>query len=240
MVIREVVAGQDVEVETFDDWVSPVDVRSILRGRTYTVPDELAGVRVVLDVGANVGATSVYFACLFPEAEVHAFEPAEATFRLLEKNARPFPSIRPHHHGLLDRDADVDLFHGAVGPGQASIHGDRDGVRSSSERVQVRSAGEWLKEQAFERIDVLKIDTEGCEVAIIESMREWLGGVRVVYFEFHSREDRARLEAVLSETHTLVLAKQFYETGELTYTRSDVTGQLRPGFVRRVFANEAS
>lgn len=238
--IREVIDGRQVEIETFDDWISPVDARSILRGRTYIVPDELTDVEVVMDVGANVGATSTYFASRFPDAEIHAFEPAEAAFRLLERNTAPYPTISRHRHGLLDRDDEVDLFHGAIGPGQASIHRHRPSVSEKSERIQIRSTVAWLDAQPFDRVDVLKVDTEGCEVPIFESMDSWLPDVRVIYLEFHSREDRECLEAHLRPTHTLVSARQIYETGELTFVRSDHSERLRPGFLREILAGEAS
>lgn len=233
MLIEEEVAGRKVEIETFDDWVSPMDARGILSGSTYWVPDELTDVRLVLDVGGNVGATSIYFACRFPDAEIHAFEPAEATFRLLARNTAPFPRIHPHHFGLLDEDGEADLYSGAVGPGQASIHR-RDDSGDDSERVRLRSAAAWATEQGIDHIDVLKIDTEGCEVAVLESLRESLAGVRVVFLEFHSREDRSRIDDLLSPTHDLAVAQQLYETGDLLYVRADEAEKLRPGFVRRV------
>lgn len=239
MLIEEEVAGRKVEVETFDDWVSPVDARSILSGRTYFVPDELTDVRVVLDVGGNVGATSVYFACRFPDAEIHAFEPAEATYRLLERNTAPFPGVHPHNVGLLDRDGDVDLHHGLVGPGQASIHR-RQTTGDDTERIRLRSAAAWVDEQGLDRIDVLKIDTEGCEVPILESLGARVADVRVIYLEFHSRADRDRIDALLRPTHALALSQQLYETGDLLYVRADEAEALRPGFVRRVLLDGGS
>src|SRR4051812_25138369 len=45
----------------------------------YAIPRESrldrAAVRVVLDIGANIGVSTLYLADLFPNAEIHAFEP---------------------------------------------------------------------------------------------------------------------------------------------------------------------
>jgi len=51
-------------------------------------------------------------------------------------------------------------------------------------------------------IDVLKIDTEGSEVEILESLRPYLPYVGILMIEFHSEKDRRNIDALL-ETHVL-------------------------------------
>src|SRR5271156_3378543 len=41
--------------------------------------------KTVLDIGANVGAAALYFARLFPNARIYAFEPAPDNFAVLER-----------------------------------------------------------------------------------------------------------------------------------------------------------
>jgi hypothetical protein len=54
----------------------------------YIPPDA-----VVLDIGANIGLHSVYFAHLVPQGHVLAFEPAIETFQLLAKNVAGIRNI---------------------------------------------------------------------------------------------------------------------------------------------------
>ena len=51
-------------------------------------------------------------------------------------------------------------------------------------------------------MDVLKIDTEGSEVEILESLRPFLPYVGILMVEFHSEKDRRSIDALL-ETHVL-------------------------------------
>lgn len=224
--VKEVVAGQPVELVTFGDWISEIDARAILAGETYFVPPDLKDVELVLDVGANVGATSVLFACHFPGAKVHSFEPAPATYEALERNVRAFPNVTAHNFGLGEVTEEVDLYRGSVGPGQASIHR-RASVTDWSDRVLIREAGAWISEAGIDSIDILKIDTEGCELPIFRSLGPVLATTRLLFAEFHSAADRREIEALLAPTHTLALAKQFFETGEVLYLRNDQVEALR-------------
>ena len=51
--------------------------------------------KVIIDAGANVGMSAVYFALRYPVAKIVAIEPELTSFRILEKNARLFPQIIP-------------------------------------------------------------------------------------------------------------------------------------------------
>ena len=64
---------------------------------------------------------------------------------------------------------------------------------------------------------MLKVDTEGCEVPIFASLLERLGGVKVIYLEYHSEADRRELDAMLSPTHQLFFGRLVGDSGELLY-----------------------
>ena len=221
------VDGRRLEVDTFDDWISVLDARAILSGDTYPIPSDLVDVQVVLDIGANVGATSVYFAAGFPEAVIHAFEPAPETFAMLARNVGGFHNVEPHPFGLHESTRQADLYRGLVGPGQASID-KRPTVGSQADRVRLESAGEWWGSSQLERIDVLKVDTEGCEVPILRSLGEALRDVKVLYLELHSSEDHDTVDAMLAPTHTQAVGRRLFEVSEAMYVRHDLVDGLRP------------
>ena len=57
----------------------------IFAGTTYPTVPFVSGVKTVVDIGANVGAASVYFAMAYPDAQVYAFEPGSDPLSLLQK-----------------------------------------------------------------------------------------------------------------------------------------------------------
>src|SRR5262249_21565594 len=158
-------------LECFDNPLSEMVATDILAGRTYPKIDAAAGVRTVVDVGANVGAAAVWFSLAYPDATIHALEPAREPFALLARNTADRPRVTAHNLGLFSADRSAPLHHGALDTVTASV-GRSHLTRAETETVQLRSVADWLREQAIDRVDVLKLDTEGCEVAILEGMRD--------------------------------------------------------------------
>ena len=68
--------GDEIDFECADTWVSKWVCEPILQGKTYPALPFVDDVQVVWDAGANCGATTVHLARHYPNAVVHAFEPA--------------------------------------------------------------------------------------------------------------------------------------------------------------------
>jgi FkbM family methyltransferase len=167
----------------------------LLKKSEYALPPEArlrpADVQVVLDIGANIGIASLYFAKSFPNAVVHAFEPEPGNCDVLEANARQLPRIQVHRFALGADDGELALFDSddSANLGGFSIHGAGTNP-ARSKTVPVRHAGRALAELGIRKVDVLKIDTEGAEWEILTAMdRALLGGVRVIMGELHGRRD---------------------------------------------------
>jgi FkbM family methyltransferase len=205
------------DFECFDNWLSRWVSEDILAGETYPQLPSIEGVRTVVDVGANCGAASVYFARCYPKATIHALEPGAAAFELLARNAQHYDNIRVHNVGLYSGDATVPLYAGIHDTVSASIFR-RSGQNSAvSEDVRLREAATWLAEQGLEAIDVLKLDTEGCEVEILAAIRHQLREVMVIYVEYHDRGARRRIDRLLEPTHELGAGRCFMDSGDLIY-----------------------
>lgn len=199
-------------------WVS----RSILEDLTYPLVPFVDDVRVVLDIGANCGAFSVHAARAYPDAQVHAFEPAEEPFTYLERNAAGLPNVSAHRIGLHDHDAQLPFFRA-----DESINGSvlrRDEIATGEmETVEVREAAGWLADQGLDRADIVKLDVEGCELEVLRSLAPVLSTVKVLYVEYDSREARREMFALLDATHDLYWATMMaLHQGEAVFLRTDL------------------
>ena len=58
----------------------------------------------IIDLGANIGASSIYFHLMWPKAQVNAVEPASDNFDLLEKNCSTYPSIKATRAAAASQD----------------------------------------------------------------------------------------------------------------------------------------
>ena len=212
----------------------------ILEGRTYPALPFVDDVRVVVDAGANVGATSVYFAQRHPDATIHAVEPARESLESLVRNTSRLPNVVVHPVGLAARDGVATLHHGRDDSGSSSIHR-AEWHDGTEETITLRAAGAWAAENGIDRIDVLKVDVEGCEYEVLHSLRHLLPTVKVVYVEYGQRELRRSIVRLLDPTHDLYFGLTTLDQGECIYLRRDLADHpdARPFILQIVAANQA-
>jgi FkbM family methyltransferase len=140
--------------------------------------------RLILDLGANVGYASVYFALRHPTARVIAVEPEPSNVALLRRNVAALPG--------------VDVVEGAAWqrPGRVSLHDPGKGQWGM--RVQAEAAGETgnvravtitelLKRTNADWVDLAKIDIEGSERELFSENTGWLERVGALVLELHDR-----------------------------------------------------
>jgi FkbM family methyltransferase len=213
-------AGEAMEFECFDNCLSRITCEAILSGATYRAIPFVRDVGVVMDIGANVGAASVFFSLLYPDATIYAFEPGSRQFRLLKVNTDDRSNVHAHNFGLHSSNLEVPLYRGTYDSGMSSVN-KSESTRDDSESITLRSVREWLEENSIPRIDVLKIDTEGCEVPILEALGDLLPSVKVIHLEYHNDDDRKEFDRLLGDTHLLMWGHMMVHLGEVTYAAKD-------------------
>ncbi len=162
--------------------------------REYRLPD--LEPRVILDIGANIGVTSLLMAERYPNARILAFEPAPENVALLRANTRAIPRIEVYPFALGAQDGELRL-RASDDPGNHGgfsffASGTRD---TDSVTVPVRAITGFLREQAIDRVDFIKIDTEGSEYPILMAVDpEVLARVKWITGELHGNRDFALLD----------------------------------------------
>lgn len=118
--------------------------------------------RTVVDVGANVGDTALYFA--EKGARVLAFEPDEENFRRLKRNLELNPGLAPRieaRREAVGEDGEVRFFQG-LGGGSGMYVG-----RGQEVRVRSVSLATLLDNRGLDRAFLLKADCKGCEFQLV-------------------------------------------------------------------------
>jgi FkbM family methyltransferase len=216
------------EFWTFDNQMEIVVVRDVLSGFAYRPPEfPLEDVKTIVDIGAHVGSASVYFSHHFPEATVYAFEPNPMCCHLLRQNVAG-RNVQVFEQGLADRTRTA-ILDNSYCPSNASVW-----QRKTTEKrpvregvaVIMREAANAMKHLAIDRVDILKIDTEGCEVQILRSLVKdtaLMPIIKVIYVEYHSELDRRATDDLLQYTHVLQNATaEVVHNGVLCYVLSSL------------------
>jgi FkbM family methyltransferase len=147
---------------------------------------------LILDGGANIGASVVWFAAAYPHSHVIAIEPEQGNCELLKKNC----------HGL-----DYSLIRGGLGAREGTLFVQDPGISdwgfrlgaSGDYAVPVVCARDLVEKAAADdrRVPfIAKIDIEGGEQELFSERVEWVGRFPVVIIELHDwlfpREARSR------------------------------------------------
>jgi len=130
----------------------------------------------VIDVGANVGYYTLQAAARVGRTgQVHAFEPASATFARLVENIslNRFENIVARQAIVHDRGGRHKLFvAGSDNTGQSGLRSP-PGFRSV-EQVEAVILDDYCASAGLRRVDVVKIDVEGNELAVLRGMPDLL------------------------------------------------------------------
>jgi FkbM family methyltransferase len=136
------------------------------------------GIRpLVIDAGANVGYSALYFAKLFPDACVLAVEPELASFQLMMHHVRSNPAIRPIHAALWSHDRGVEL---GISPDGAWASQVGEGIGTPSQRLD-----QLVASVPNARPLLIKLDIEGAEREVVESCPEIFAQARCIIVEPH-------------------------------------------------------
>ncbi len=170
---------------------SDVDVfKAIFVGREYARPVLDYSVQTVVDLGANIGMASVYFALRHPNARIIAVEPEEANFRLLQRNTRACPNVAAMQAAIWPTDTTLhlrttDLAGNALGDWGYQTEAAASVAQGDVAAISMPSL---MRRYDINTIDLLKIDIEGAELDLFDGDTEsWLPFTRCIIIETHER-----------------------------------------------------
>lgn len=140
----------------------------------------------IIDCGANIGLSSLYFKSIYPNATLHAFEPDEALFQLLTKNMEQngFNETRLHQAAVWIEDTTLSFSN----KGSEASHIDL--TNHSAHKVKAIRLATFLEQ--FEQIDFLKMDIEGAEFQVVADCLSGLKKVANFFLEYHGRVDQTK------------------------------------------------
>lgn len=181
-VVRIPLSGSQAPVLVRPDTSDPFIFEEIFILDEYDFPVQ-GTPRLIFDIGANVGYTSIYFARKYPQARIFAVEPEASNLRLLRENTTAYPHItvieagiwyRHTHLALVDANAKSSDFQlRETGPGDGAI--------------PAVTIPELLEMAQADRVDIVKIDIEGGEKELFSQNTEWIDQAGTLIVELHDR-----------------------------------------------------
>ena len=138
-------------------------VLAALRSREFAV-DLPSTPEVVLDGGAHVGLSSLFFRARYPHAKILAVEPNPASYLRLVRNTAD-AGVQCTQAALAEADGELTLYLGATS-WDSSL---KEGVGGHAVTVRAISLDSFVEESSVDRIGLLKLDIEGAEFAALRA-----------------------------------------------------------------------
>jgi FkbM family methyltransferase len=160
---------------------------------------------LILDCGANTGTSLLYFAHVFRDSRLVAFEPDPDAFELLERTVRDNDMTVELHQLALGREEGAAILQTDA---PASVHATLSSSLAEGTTVQVAPLSPYVPPQG---VDLLKLDVEGSELRVLEELREAraLSRVRALVVEVHPE-----LGVTPESVHALLEENGFTVDGE--------------------------
>jgi FkbM family methyltransferase len=150
-------------------------LQEVLVDEIYKV--NLASNARIIDCGANIGLSVLYFKSICPSAHITAFEPDRHNFELLTKNC------------IVNNLKQVDLVEAAVWKENTQLkfiaQGGMDSKISEGADEGILVKAYSLIDYLQDPVDFLKLDIEGAEFEVLKNIEEYMDKIATLFIEYH-------------------------------------------------------
>jgi FkbM family methyltransferase len=167
-----------------------LEIHATLILKTYDHPAPREP-RLIVDAGANIGDTAIWYLNRFPGAHVIAIEPDPDNFRILQMNCEPYGGrVELVHAGLWYKDTQLGLVDWR----------DKNSIRVTDDAPADGSGIQGVSLHSLtgsQQIDIFKCDIEGAELELFEHRpQQWLDRVETMLIDIHGdAAERSVLQA---------------------------------------------
>ena len=134
-------------------------------------------VRVIFDVGSNLGQTALKYTATFPASVIYAFEPDRNAYADLARRTAGVAMIKPRNLAVSAESGTATL-HVNVRSSTNSLFetSSQAGRFVAAELMEERSTVEvktvtladFCKDERIDQVDILKVDVQGAELMVLQ------------------------------------------------------------------------
>ena len=177
-------------VSVRDNGVGTTTIAEFFSPDSAIMPTNLPALhpKVIYDLGANVGVSSLFFASLYPKATIYGFEPLPENLEVCLLNYRGIGNqsqVFPWAIGSKTGQATFDCKNDSRGGRLETAHHDPNLRTTSQIQVKIISVADLIEHEGLPPPDFLKIDVEGAEYDVLEGLNSYAHLVSSIYLETH-------------------------------------------------------
>lgn len=139
--------------------------------------------KVIIDCGANIGLSVVYFKNRFPNSKIIAIEPETSNFQLLKDNTKMYKDVYCLNSGIWYKSTNLKIKNKDLGNWGFTV---QEVNYEDSTTIKAISINQIMLKYDLKYIDILKIDIEGSEKELFqEDFEYWLSKTGLLIIELH-------------------------------------------------------
>lgn len=191
---QNVILNMDFEGEDLSLRIDDSDIRvfkQIFVDNEYDSLNLPDAAETIVDLGANIGLSALFFIKKYPDARIVAVEPDAVNFEIMKKNLNRFSkSIVFLQAAIWPTDGEVSLVEEDIDHSSLGAWGYRTEVLNENAKFAVKamSIPTIMQQYDMDFIDILKVDIEGAEYELFEKGYEsWIDQVGMIVIETHDR-----------------------------------------------------
>ena len=179
---------------------------------------------VILDIGANIGSISLYFASINSNAQILSFEPHPDTFSIAKENIKlnTFNNIKLLNIGLGEVKDVLKLYEvNKNNPGMNRIIAEEK--KLPFKQIEIDTLDNVMLKNNITKVDFIKLDVEGYEYSVLKGGINTLYSKPVLFIELDDNNLRENNKCA-KELISLILStgyKEIYRADNLTQITLD-------------------
>ena len=140
----------------------------------------------IIDIGGHLGFFSLYASLLNPKVPIYSFEPHNGNFELLKRNLKDnrVKNVVPWNLAVSNKEGPINLLLSKEDLNHSTVKA----IESTGEvqKTQATTLEKIFDRHQIGHCDLLKIDCEGAEFAILEDMpKSVYDRVSNIFLEYH-------------------------------------------------------
>jgi len=172
---------------------------SLGKGSSISLANEVRSVRkllkedvkVIFDIGANYGNYTNELLKYFPKSKYYLFEPSKLPYEHLLNKFKNYHNVKVFNNAVSDTNSSQLLYYDKKGSALSSLHKrklDHFNIKFDEyEEVKSISLNTLFKNDFSDKsfkVDFCKIDIEGHELTVLNSIKDNFKKFRLIQFEF--------------------------------------------------------
>lgn len=178
----------------------------VIANREYRCLDQSEISGLIIDCGANIGLSTLYFLRRFPDAHVIALEPDPDNFKMLALNTAGFSDrVTLLQAAIWNKNTRLIFSDTRALDRQEWAKTCREAEEREVPQIEAFDIPTILGMSSFKRVGLLKIDIEAGELALFDqSAKDWIDLVDAITIELHGTDCENAFHTIVREEHFMV------------------------------------